>query len=116
MHNCGDEVRGPAKRIGYQPAIDAFIRAVEACPERRDSRHPDKEPILEPHYKLLSVVHKLVRLKRVSVGSSIMLSDTLLTHGLSPKRAVISCKQLHTPAKLQTSKERKAGMDTFGGY
>ena len=70
MHNCSDDVLGSAKRIGFQPAIDAFTRAVEACPERRDNRHPDKEPILEPHYKLLSVVHKLVRLRRVSVRFS----------------------------------------------
>lgn len=68
MHNCGDDVRGKAKRISYQFAIDAFVRAVEACPEKRDARHPEKDPILEPHYKLVSVVHKLVRSKRISVS------------------------------------------------
>lgn len=67
MHNCSDEVRGPAGRISHQPVIDAFIRAIEACPEKRDSRHPDKDPILEPHYKLVSVVHKLVRSRRILV-------------------------------------------------
>lgn len=67
MHNCSDEVRGSAKRIGYKPVIDAFVQAIEACPEKRDSRHPDKDPILEPHYKLLSVVHKLVRSRRILV-------------------------------------------------
>ena len=73
MHNCSDEVRGSAKRIGFQPAIDAFIRAIEACPEKRDNRHPDKDPILEPHYKLLSVVHKLVRSKRILVRNLSLL-------------------------------------------
>ncbi len=67
MHNCGDDIRGRARRISYHPAVDAFIRAIEACPEKRDNRHPDKDPIIEPHYKLLSIVHKLVRSKRVSV-------------------------------------------------
>ena len=67
LHNCADEVRGAVKRIDPQPVIDAFVRAIETCPERRDSRHPEKEPILEPHYKLVSVVHKLVQSKRLSV-------------------------------------------------
>jgi len=67
MHDCGDDVRGTAKRVTYQPAIVAFVRAIEACPEKRDARHPEKDPILEPHYKLVSVVHKLVHAKRISV-------------------------------------------------
>lgn len=67
MHSCSDEVRGTARRISHQPVIDAFVRAIEACPEKRDSRHPDKDPILEPHYKLASVVHKLVRSRRIPV-------------------------------------------------
>ncbi|MCJ1307493.1 Histone transcription regulator 3 [Agyrium rufum] len=41
--------------------IEAFTRAIECVPERRDSRHPEKDPVLEPHYKLVSVVHKLVK-------------------------------------------------------
>jgi hypothetical protein len=36
--------------------INSFSRAVETLPNR-DSR---KDPILEPHYKLVSIVHKLV--------------------------------------------------------
>lgn len=68
MHDCEDEVLGPHERITFRPAIDAFVRAIECLPERRDSRHPDKDPILEPHYKLTSIVHKLVRSGRVSVS------------------------------------------------
>ena len=41
--------------------IDAFTKAVECVPEKRDSRHPEKDPILEPHYKLVSTIHKLVK-------------------------------------------------------
>lgn len=68
MHNCSDELRGTARRIGHRPVIDAFVRAIETCPKKRDSRHPDKDPILEPHYKLVSIVHKLVRSKRIVVS------------------------------------------------
>ena len=59
MHNYGERMLGNAKRIGYQIVIDAFVRAIESCPNKRDSRHSDKDLILEPHYKLVSVIHKL---------------------------------------------------------
>ena len=70
MHKHGDPVLGDAKRIGYRIVIDAFVRAIESCPGKRDSRHPDKDPILEPHYKLVSVVHKLRIFRRISVRKS----------------------------------------------
>jgi hypothetical protein len=37
--------------------LKAFTRAIETVPKPRDSR---AEPIFEPHYKLMSVAHKLV--------------------------------------------------------
>jgi len=67
MHDCDEYTRGKAKQIHYQSAIDAVVRAIECVPEKRDSRHPDKDPILEPHYKLVSFVHKLARMGRISV-------------------------------------------------
>ena len=70
MHKHGDSVLGNIKRIGYQVVIDAFVRAIKSCPDKRDSRHPDKDPILEPHYKLASVVHKLRLSSRISVRES----------------------------------------------
>ena len=68
MHNYGDNARGNSKHIGYQAVIDTFVRAIESCPNKRDSRHPDKDPILEPHYKLVSVVHKLRISSTITVG------------------------------------------------
>lgn len=61
MYNCGGEVRGNAQRPVSTDILIALKRAIEAVPERRDNRHPDREPVLEPHYKLVSVVHKLVQ-------------------------------------------------------
>lgn len=60
MYNCGEEVRGNAQRPVCTAILDALKRAIQAVPDRRDGRHPDREPVLEPHYKLVSVVHKLV--------------------------------------------------------
>ena len=58
---------GKASEVGLHGMLDAFTKAIENVPERRDSRHPEKEPILEPHYKLVSVVHKLVQKKHIMV-------------------------------------------------
>lgn len=67
MYNCSEDVRGNAKPPEYGDVIDAFKRAIKAVPDRRDARHPEKEPILEPHYKLVSVVHKLVQKGEIQV-------------------------------------------------
>ena len=72
MHNFGNNILNNSKRIGYQVVVDTIVRAIESCPDKRDSRHPDKDPILEPHYKLVSVVHKLRISKHISVGELAM--------------------------------------------
>ncbi|KAG8525765.1 uncharacterized protein KY384_000525 [Bacidia gigantensis] len=61
MHSSHDAVLGSAKRIPYRNVTNVFVQAVRCVPERKDIKHPDKDPILEPHYKLLSVTHKLIR-------------------------------------------------------
>ena len=53
--------------VGWREAVDAFIKAIQCTPEKRDSRHAEKDPILEPHYKLLSLVYKLLRNGSLSV-------------------------------------------------
>ena len=62
MHNCDDRIRAGARKIDHSEVLEAFERAVETAPERRD-----KDPIFEPHYKLLSIVHKLVKKKRIAI-------------------------------------------------
>ena len=66
MYNCPDHILGDVQRISYQPVIDALVQAIDCVPDKKDTKHPDKLHILEPHYKLLSVVHKLVSSKRCS--------------------------------------------------
>ena len=51
-----------------QAMLGAFTSAIEHVPGKRDSRHPDRDPMLEPHYKLVSVVHKLVQRRKVMVS------------------------------------------------
>lgn len=49
-------------------ALDAFTRAVETAPERKDVNRQD--PVLEPIYKLVSMVHKLVGFSEMDVSKS----------------------------------------------
>ncbi|KAL8696310.1 MAG: hypothetical protein Q9224_002861, partial [Gallowayella concinna] len=63
MYNCthAKDMKPSDNHVtSFQPALEAFKMAIESLPERRDNKHSEKDPILEPHYKLASVVHKLV--------------------------------------------------------
>jgi len=60
MFRFADDDYDPRARAS-KPTIDAvlkeFLRAIETCPKPRDGR---QEPIIEPHYKLVSIVYKAV--------------------------------------------------------
>ncbi|RAK98284.1 putative transcriptional corepressor of histone genes (Hir3) [Aspergillus ibericus CBS 121593] len=57
MYSCDESVRGAFKRIDVDVVLDSLLDAIDALPQRKDSR---SDPIFEPHYKLVSIVHKLV--------------------------------------------------------
>jgi hypothetical protein len=56
LYTIKDESLLKGERPNADKILTCFTRAVEELPNR-DSR---KDPILEPHYKLISIVHKLV--------------------------------------------------------
>ncbi len=64
MFSCDDSICRNGKRPHYREVLDACMQAIETLPERKDSR---QEPVLEPHYKLVSIVHKLVERKVLEV-------------------------------------------------
>lgn len=57
MFNCDEYTRGNFKRVSIDDVLDSFLDAIDALPQRRDAR---SDPIFEPHFKLVSTVHKLV--------------------------------------------------------
>ena len=62
------------KSNSVEAVLDAFTKAIKALPERRDNR---QYPILEPHYKLVSIVHKLVERSELEVSQAVrVLSET----------------------------------------
>lgn len=57
MFSCDESTRGKFKRVEVDDVLDSLVDAIDALPQRRDSR---SDPIFEPHFKLVSIVHKLV--------------------------------------------------------
>ncbi|KAL3455290.1 hypothetical protein BJX64DRAFT_76922 [Aspergillus heterothallicus] len=58
MYSCDDSMRGSPKGISLDSVLDSLLDTIDAVPQRKDSR---SEQIFEPHYKLVSVINKLVR-------------------------------------------------------
>ncbi|KAF4630688.1 hypothetical protein G7Y89_g7450 [Cudoniella acicularis] len=48
-----------ATKPSMESVVGSFVKAIKTVPKPKDGR---QEPILEPHYKLVSIVHKLVML------------------------------------------------------
>ncbi|PGG98930.1 hypothetical protein GX51_06513 [Blastomyces parvus] len=57
MLGCDAATRGRHSPVEVDEVLDSLVDAIEALPSKRDSR---SDPILEPHYKLVSIAHKLV--------------------------------------------------------
>ncbi|KAI9810904.1 MAG: Histone transcription regulator 3 [Pycnora praestabilis] len=64
MSNHESNIRHDRLLVAPREPLEAFIKSVKTVPERKDSR---QEPIIEPHYKLVSIVHKMVQKRRLSV-------------------------------------------------
>ncbi|KAK5129708.1 hypothetical protein LTR08_002952 [Meristemomyces frigidus] len=59
MHAAEDTVRGRDVAPSAEQVLEVFVRAIELLPDKKDGREK-REPVLEPHYKLVAIVHKLV--------------------------------------------------------
>jgi hypothetical protein len=57
MLNYPDGSPNGGKNVRVDEVVTTFVKAIENLPSCRDSR---QDPTLEPHYKLVSIVHKLV--------------------------------------------------------
>ena len=70
MFSADETVRGGAKPISLDDLLDSLLDAIDALPQKKDSR---AEPIFEPHFKLVSIVHKLVHRGTLTVGTTLWL-------------------------------------------
>ncbi|KAI9703488.1 MAG: Histone transcription regulator 3 [Bogoriella megaspora] len=77
MHSADPE---NPKSPTVENMLEAFIKAIKALPERKDRQYP----VLEPHYKIVSVVHKLVERSELSMTEAVeAMSATSYAQGVS---------------------------------
>lgn len=69
MHDAPEHVRQRHLTPTVQDVLEPLVRAIELIPDKKDSREK-REPVLEPHYKLLSIVHKLVSRRELSLSQA----------------------------------------------
>ena len=69
MFSNDNESREFDKILIPEDVTQEIVRAIQLLPTKKDRRAP-AEPILEPHYKLVSVVHKMVVMDELQVMSS----------------------------------------------
>jgi hypothetical protein len=82
------EGRPPTSRKGpsENEVIKAIVNAINALPEKKER---GREPILEPHYKLVSITHKLFQRRAIDLEKGVeILSNTPFSENInSPKNA-----------------------------
>lgn len=77
------EARPPVSRNGpsWSEVIKAIVNAIDTLPEKKER---GREPVLEPHYKLVSVTHKLVQRKAIDVAKGVeLMSSTPFSQNIS---------------------------------
>nr|POE78619.1 histone transcription regulator 3 like [Quercus suber] len=69
MHSASDQVRAHDAMPSAEAVLECFIQAIDLIPDKKDSRER-REPVLEPHYKLASIVHKMVTKGTISMAQA----------------------------------------------
>lgn len=109
MYRSDDSVRGNFKRVSLDDVLDSLLDAIDTLPQRKDSR---SEPIFEPHYKLVSIIHKLVHGDVLIVCRFFPLLVRYLTNVNKPAEG--SKTLLATPwARKVKAPEDKAGWQSY---
>ncbi|KAJ4382473.1 Histone transcription regulator 3 [Didymella sp. IMI 355093] len=72
---------GPARGPSWEDVIKAAVDAIERLPDKKGK---SGEPVLEPHYKLVSIVHKLVKRRTIDqTKGAELLSNTFYSRNIS---------------------------------
>ncbi|KAF3404114.1 Histone transcription regulator 3 [Talaromyces pinophilus] len=84
MFNSDEATRGNARPVTIDEVLDPLLDAIEALPQRKErGALPDR--ILEPHFRLASVLHKLVTRKQLEPAKAgEILAETPWAQNLSP--------------------------------
>lgn len=84
MFNSDEATRGTARTVSIEEVLDPLLDAIEALPQRKE-RGSLPDQILEPHFRLASVLHKLVVRKQIEpTKAGEILAETPWSKNLSP--------------------------------
>lgn len=98
---------GNDRRVELDDLLDSLIEAIDTLPQRKDSR---SEPIFEPHSKLVSIVHKLIRRGDLSVmpfpfpfsSPFQCLTNLKLAEGSEALLATPWARKMQTPENMES--------------
>ena len=72
MHTSGAEDPVGKQVPSAESVIQAFLNAIECLPIKKEK---NREPIIEPHYKLASLMHKLVQRREIEVSFNALIAN-----------------------------------------
>ncbi|CRG92583.1 Histone transcription regulator 3 homolog [Talaromyces islandicus] len=82
MFNSDETMRGNSKEVTLDGVLDPLLDAIETLPRRKEK---SSDPILEPHFRLVSVLHKLVVRQKIEPKQAAeLLSETPWAKKLTP--------------------------------
>ena len=89
MYQTKETRKTISSRPTAQQILNSCIRAIELIPDekKKDSREK-REPVLEPHYKLVSIVHKLVAREGITLeqAKDALENTPYASHGIFPEK------------------------------
>ncbi|OKL60346.1 Histone transcription regulator 3-like protein [Talaromyces atroroseus] len=83
MFNSDEATRGSGKKVTIDDVLDPLLDAIETLPQRKERGSSD--PIFAPHFRLVSVLHKLVLRELIEPSKAgEILAETPWARKLSP--------------------------------
>ncbi|KAH8695495.1 putative transcriptional corepressor of histone genes [Talaromyces proteolyticus] len=90
MFNSDEAMRGSNKAVTLDGVLDPLLDAIETLPTRKEK---GADPIFEPHFRLVSVLHKLVTRQQIEpIKAGEILSESPYAKKLSPPQDMASWK------------------------
>ncbi|KAF2723138.1 hypothetical protein K431DRAFT_265218 [Polychaeton citri CBS 116435] len=74
MFNC-EKLEHHDSRPDRTQILECFVKAIELAPGKKEHRDSRREPPLEPHYKLVSIVYKMVRTGGLSLEQAVQVLE-----------------------------------------
>ncbi|KAI1989642.1 Histone transcription regulator 3 [Ophidiomyces ophidiicola] len=102
MFTSDDPLKKCYEPVHVNNVLDSLNNAINSLPQRKDNR---SDPILEPHFKLVSIIHKLVKRGDLNPYEA---SEKLLATPWAKRLSVVTDMDSWTPFILEVLKNLRA--------